>query len=77
VEDGHCDDVGESCNRVLGQCAQPCSEALLCSFDDPICDQALGFCVECQIDTNCEDDELCRASECVELDDEDDAEDDD
>ena len=37
----------------------------------------LGFCVECRLDSECEDDEVCRSSECVELDDDDDDDDDD
>ena len=75
VEDGHCDDVEESCNRVLGECAEPCSPTRLCNGDDPICDPALGFCVECEADGDCEDEALCRGSECVEEDEDDDEDD--
>ena len=65
LNDGHCDDVAESCSTFLGECAEPCSAAQACGADDPICDDAIGFCVECRTDADCEADELCRGSECV------------
>lgn len=65
LEDGHCDDIGETCSRVLGECAVPCSATRPCGTDDPICDYDIGYCVECQTDAQCDDDELCRGSACV------------
>jgi hypothetical protein len=65
LDDGHCDDVGESCNASAGECAEPCSAADPCGSDDPICDESVGFCVECRNDLDCEEGELCRGSECV------------
>jgi hypothetical protein len=67
LNDGHCDDVFETCSAVLGACAEPCSEPFGCTDpDDPICDDEIGYCVECIDDDDCEEDELCRGSECVE-----------
>jgi hypothetical protein len=65
LNDGHCDEVTESCSTFLGECAEPCSPTRACGSDEPICDDAIGFCVECRADADCEDDELCRGSECV------------
>lgn len=66
LEDGHCDDVGESCSTFLGECARPCSTTIACGADDdPICDENIGFCVECRTDLECEEEEVCRGSKCV------------
>ena len=65
VTDGHCEDVGERCSAVLGECAIPCTATTDCTPDDPICDLAIGFCVECERDNDCRSGELCRRSECV------------
>jgi len=69
LDDGHCDDVGETCSTVLGECARPCSAPADCNDGDaPICDLNVGYCVECRTDQECEEDELCRGSECVDED---------
>jgi hypothetical protein len=69
LDDGHCDDVGETCSTVLGECARPCSAPADCNDGDaPICDLNIGYCVECRTDQECDDDELCRGSECVDED---------
>jgi len=66
VMDAHCEDVGEGCHPVLGECATRCDGVAPCpESDDPICDTSIGFCVECQVDTDCDGDELCRSSQCT------------
>jgi Cys-rich repeat protein len=65
LDDGHCDDIGERCSSYLGACAEPCSPTDPCRADDPICDESIGFCVECRSDRDCGDGVLCRGSECA------------
>lgn len=75
ISDGHCDDADERCSAVLGECATPCETegaGSACSFDDPICDPDIGFCVECRSDDDCDSDERCLASECEDAEEEED-----
>jgi hypothetical protein len=65
VTDGHCDEVGEQCSSVLGECATPCESDDDCWDDDPLCDEVIGYCVECRMDDDCLPGWLCRRSDCV------------
>ncbi len=65
VTDGHCEQVGERCSVILGECERPCASADDCVSDDPICDTAIGFCVECRADDDCRAGQACRNSECI------------
>jgi hypothetical protein len=64
TEAGHCS--GDETCSPLNLCAVRCGPNGACPIDDPICDEAIGFCVECRTDSDCVDpDEACRNSDCV------------
>jgi hypothetical protein len=67
LTDGHCEEEIERCSSVLGECSVPCTSNAGCESDDPVCDLAVGFCVECKEDRDCGPDEVCRSSDCERL----------
>lgn len=44
----------------------PCEDDDDCTSDEdePVCDEQRLRCVECHIDSDCEDDETCEAGDC-------------
>jgi hypothetical protein len=68
LTNGHCEEEAERCSSVLGECGIPCTGPGTCPFDDPVCDVAVGFCVECSEDSDCGPEGVCRNFDCVESD---------
>jgi hypothetical protein len=62
-EPSHCRDVLEECSPD-GRCAIPCVNDE-CLGEERYCDPTIGYCVECRNDGDCDPDEVCRLSECV------------
>ncbi|MBN1652932.1 MAG: DUF4215 domain-containing protein [Deltaproteobacteria bacterium] len=64
-------DEGASCGvnddgicAPSGECVE-CLEDRHCSFPTPICEPEKRICVECFVNSDCEDDEVCASNECA------------
>lgn len=75
TSDSQCDEDEELCSSELGACLVPCSANVDCGAEEDdeeeeededalACDVAIGFCLECRTDEDCEAGERCIRAEC-------------